>query len=428
MKNPDRNSLLPCVGRRGFLRGAVSVVGGTVALRGLGLGGALVPGTARAAGGPRTLVLLRLYGGNDGLNTVIPYGSGTYYDRRPALAVPANQVLPLTPQIGLHPRMANMKAAYDAGRLAVIQSVGYPGASLSHFRSEVIWQSADPVGITPTGWVGRWLDNAFPAGDESVRAVDVSYYLQHVLLAEHANVFAFPDLDGIGFPTDYDYPGDVDIKRAAFETLATLPRAAGSAAETMGRGSLVLSRNVDAYAAIPDGIATPFPDTRLGRGFRTVSRMIAATRAGDTAAAVFQVGIDGFDTHAQQNTEGGHPDLWADIDASLAAFHQEMTAQGAADDVLVLVYSEFGRRVEENGSRGTDPGTAAPMFAFGNPVAGGIYGPDPDLLDLDEGDNLVHGIDFREVYATVLERWLGGDPAAVLGGPFTPVPFLPTLP
>ena len=420
--------MIQCIGRRDFLGRSVAVVGGAVALRGgLGLAGALAPRTARAAGGPRTLVLLRLYGGNDGLNTVIPYGAGTYFDRRPTLRIPAAQVLPLNGTVGLHPRMASLKAHFDAGRLAVIQSVGYPNPNLSHFRSEVIWQSADPVGITPTGWVGRWLDAAFPAGDESVRAVDVSYYLQHVLLSDHANVFAFPNLDRIGFPTDYAYGGDVGIKRSTFEAASQAARAAGSPAEALARGGFVLSRNVDLYSNVPDGVVTTFPDTRLGDGFRTVARMIQSTRNGDTAAAVFQVGIDGFDTHAEQASEGGHADLWGDIDASLAAFHQELTAMGAADDVLVLVYSEFGRRVEENGSRGTDHGTAAPMFAFGNPVTGGIYGPDPDLQGLDGDDNLVHEVDFREVYATIIERWLGGDPSVVLNGSFTAIPFLPVL-
>ena len=420
--------MLKCIGRRDFLGRSVAVVGGAVALRGLGLAGGLAPGAARAAGGPRTLVLLRLYGGNDGLNTVIPYGAGEYYDNRPTLGVPVNQVLQLNGTVGLHPRMTAMKSHFDAGRLAVIQSVGYPDPNLSHFRSEVIWQSADPVGITPTGWVGRWLDAAFPAGDESVRAVDVNYYLQHVLLSDHANVFAFPNLDRLGFPTDYAYGGDIGIKRATFETAAQAARAAGSPAEALARGGYVLSRNVDLYAAVQDGIVTTFPDTRLGDGFRTVARMIQATRNGDTAAAVFQVGIDGFDTHAQQNQQGGHADLWGDIDASLAAFHAELTAMGAADDVVVLVYSEFGRRVEENGSRGTDHGTAAPMFAFGNPVTGGVYGPDADLVNLDGGDNLVHEVDFREVYSTIIERWLGGDSSVVLNGTYTPIPFLPVLP
>jgi uncharacterized protein (DUF1501 family) len=324
--------------------------------------------------------------------------------------------------------MASLKSHYDAGRLAVIQSVSYPNPNLSHFRSEVIWQSADPVGYTGTGWIGRWLDSISPVGDEAVRAVDVSTYLELVLQSDHANVFAFRTLGRLDFPTDDDFPGDEANKRAAFDAISQQARTAGTFAESLAKGGYVLSRNVDLYRAIPDNVVTTFPTTGLGRSLKTVSRMIAASQAGDIAAQVFQVGIDGFDTHAEQDSAGGHPDLWATIDGALAAFHAEMTAIGAADDVLVLAYSEFGRRPEENGSNGTDHGTAAPMFAFGNPVVGGVYGPDPDLVGLDGDGNLVHQVDFREVYATVIERWLAGDPDAVLNGSFTPVPFLAPVP
>jgi uncharacterized protein (DUF1501 family) len=192
----------------------------------------------------------------------------------------------------------------------------------------------------------------------------------------------------------------------------------------LARGGYILSKNVDLFAAVPDPTTTVFPDTDLARSLRNVARMILSTRAGDLSSGIYQVSIDGFDTHAKQDDAGGHPDRWGEIDAALDAFQAEMTARGAADDVLVVVYSEFGRRVEENDSRGTDHGTAAPMFVLGNPVTGGVYGPDPDLAGLDDDGNLVHAIDFREVYATVIERWLTGDSAAILNGSFTPVPFL----
>jgi uncharacterized protein (DUF1501 family) len=411
------------IDRRHFLKGSATGIGSAVLLRGLGLSG-LLGRTARAAGGPRSLVLLRLYGGNDGLNTVIPYTDGNYFSLRPTIAVAPGAVLPLNGTVGLHPNMASMKAHYDAGRLAVIQSVGYPNMNLSHFRSEVIWQSADPVGFTSTGWLGRYLDAISPPGDEAVRAVDVSYYLEPVLASDHANVFAFPNLDRIEFPSDGAYDGDRANKRAAFDAISLLSRTPGSVPETLARGGYVLSQNLDLYAAIPDGTSTSFPNNRLARDLRTVARMIGAARGGDIAAGIYQVSIDGFDTHSDQDSQGGHPDLWARIDGALNAFYQELIARGAADDTIVLLYSEFGRRVEENGSLGTDHGTAAPMFVLGNPVVGGLYGPDPDLVNVDGDGNLVHTVDFREVYATVLERWLAGDSAAVLGGSFTPVPFL----
>jgi uncharacterized protein (DUF1501 family) len=412
--------------RRSFLGRSLVMAGASAVLPGVFVKGVLAPRTAYAAGGTRALVLLRLYGGNDGLNTVIPYGTGAYYDNRPKLAVPEAQVLKIDGAIGLNPRMTAMKSHYDAGRLAIVQSVGYPNASLSHFRSEVIWQNADPVGLPSTGWIGRWLDTLSPAGDPQVRGIDVNWGLDPVFDAERANVFAVPNLDYLGWPTDWAHWEDVDLKRSTFEAISQQARAV-PLAESMAARGYVLSRNVDLYAGLPRDLMTTFPDTNLARSLATVSQMIAAQDAGTIAAGVYQVGIGGFDTHADQNALGGHPDIWSEIDGALGAFHAELTARGIADEVLVVTYSEFGRRVEENGSTGTDHGTSAPMFAFGNPVTGGVYGANPDLADLDDDGNLKFAADFREVYATVLSRWLGADAGqtdAILGGTFTPVPFL----
>jgi hypothetical protein len=280
------------------------------------------------------------------------------------------------------------------------------------------------VDVEPTGWIGRYLDTLAPAGDSEVRGFDVAWGLDHAFLARHANVFAFTGVDGVRFPTDGHREAwwDADRKRAAFDALSLVPRT--GTAEVLARGGYVLSRNVEVFANLPDPVTTEFPDTELGRGLREAARLVSASRAGHIATSVLQVGIGGFDTHSDQDAAEGHPKLWGDIDAALDAFHRELTSQGAADDVLVVAWSEFGRRVEENGSRGTDHGAAAPVFAFGNGVVGGVHGDDPDLVHLDGDGNVVHRIDFRRVYATVLSGWLGADPDAILGGSFEPVPFL----
>jgi len=410
--------------RRNFLGRSLAVIGTSTVAPSMFVKGFFAPRTASAATtNPRSLVLLRLYGGNDGLNTVIPYGLGKYYDNRPTLAVPADQVLHIDGVMGLHPRLAKLKTHFDANRLAIIQSVGYPNASLSHFRSEVIWQNADPVGVPATGWVGRYLDSLAPSGDPKVRGVDVSYGLDPLFEAEHANVFAVPNLDNLGFPTDYEHYGDAQNKRTAFETIALQARA-NATAQALGARGFVLSRNVDLYAGLPRDLLTTFPDTDLGNSLATTAQMIAAQDAGTIAAGIYQVGVGGFDTHAEQDSPGDFSDTWGEISEALNAFHAELTARGVADDVLVVTYSEFGRRVEENGSTGTDHGTAAPMFAFGNPVIGGVYGPNPDLDDLDDDGDLKFAVDFREVYSTLLSRWLGADADAILGAHFAPVPFL----
>ncbi|MCG3136005.1 MAG: hypothetical protein HMLKMBBP_03792 [Planctomycetes bacterium] len=417
------------LGRRALLRRAASTAGVAALSGGVSLSGILSPvRSAHAGTGRRFLVLLRLYGGNDGLNTTIPFTQGTYRDLRPTLAVPEGDELPFTSTLGFHPSMAKLKAHFDAGRVAVIQQVGYAPASLSHFRSEIIWQSADPVDLTATGWIGRYLDTLAPAGDPEVRGVNVSWGLDHVFNAAHANVLVSPRIENFFFPTDYfGVQEDNDQKRALFERLSQEPRAPGSFAAAMAASGYVLSRNVDLYRAIPDlASSVQFPDTDLAQSFRTVARMIASGCADATQSGVFQIGYGSFDTHSDQDADGGHADQWAEICDALDAFQQEAAAQGVADDVIVVTYSEFGRRVEENGSRGTDHGTAAPMFVIGSSVSGGVYGADPDLAHLDPDGNMVHETDFRQVYATVLERWLGADAQEILGGPFAQIPFLGT--
>lgn len=412
-------------GRRTLLRRAAATAGAGALAHGVSLAGALVPASvARAAGGPRFLVLLRLYGGNDGLNTVIPFEDGRYYDARPALAVTSGH-LPISADTAFLPEMTALKSHFDAGRLAVIQGVGYAPPSLSHFRSEAIWQSARPDVIEPTGWIGRYLDTLSAPGDTTVRGLDVAYSLDQVFVARHANVFALPGVgpDSVDFPTDPWHHEDLPAKRAAFEAISLEPRTPGSVAEALGTAGYVLSRNVDVFRAIPDATTAFFPPTDLGRTLRETAKTIAAARAAQTSVGVIQVGVSGFDTHSEQDMPGGHRDLWKEIDGALGAFHQELVFQGADQDVLVVVYSEFGRRVEENGSRGTDHGTSAPMFAFGTPVRGGLYGPPPDLGALDADGNLVAAIDFRSVYREVLDRWLGADPDEVLGAAVPELPF-----
>lgn len=415
--------------RRELLRGAFAFAGAAAASHAVTASGLLVPSrSAHAEVGPRFLVLLRLAGGNDGLNTLVPWQSGAYRDARPTLAVPEEDVLVVDAETGFHPRMAELKAHFDAGRLAVVQGVGYEPASLSHFRSELIWQSADLDVAQPTGWIGRYLDGLAPPGGDVVRAVDVATSLAPLFASDHANVFAFPSLGDVDFPTDGARWEDEARKRDLFERLSQEPRTPGSAADFLARGGYVLSRNVDAYRAVgelPPATAARFPETGLARGLSNVARMIAAARNGDIAAGVFQVEAGGFDTHSDQDAEGGHADLLGSVSQALDAFHGALTDVGASGDVLVLGWSEFGRRVEENGSAGTDHGTAAPVLLFGDPVVGGLHGEAPDPAALDDDGNLRPSLDFRSVYREVLERWLpGGDPEAVLGADYAQHPLV----
>lgn len=422
---------LPTIGRRAMLRRSLAAVGAGVAAKASAVTGFLAAGRAARAepSGRRFLVLVRAGGGNDGLNTVIPYEETAYLDARPTLRVTDGLlVLPDRQSLALHPRLAKLSQHYAAGRVAIVMNAGYDPPSLSHFRSEVIWQSADPVTMNPTGWIGRYLDTLAPVGDSEIRGFNVSWGMDHVFLADHANVFAFQGTAGVYFPTDSGGDGwwDMESKRRVFETISLEPRA-HSAAAAIAHGGYVLSRNVERFSqvgAVP--LATDFPtEERLSSSLAETARMIRAARAGDIEVGVFQASIGGFDHHSNQEAgDESHSNLLGRVDAALDAFHAELVAQGAADEVLVLVYSEFGRRVDENASEGTDHGTSAPVIVFGNPVAGGVLGGDPDFAHVDDDGNLPFEHDFRRVYATILEDWLGADSAQILGAPFTKLPLL----
>jgi uncharacterized protein (DUF1501 family) len=369
----------------------------------------------------RVLVVLQLTGGNDGLNTVVPYADDAYARERFATRIRPQEALRLDDYLGLHPALAGLHRLYDAGHLAIVQGVGYPEPNRSHFASLDIWHTArdeGAAGSRPTGWIGRLCDAAAAAAADApaLTALHLGSEAQPLALAGlHAHV------PTIGSLADYRLVdgGDDALRRQLTElmrwptpdddeTLAHIGGAADAAVETLDRVERAASRTTG---------AADYPASGLAQKLHGVARLIDA-RLG---ARVYYVTLDGFDTHSQQAP--AHAALLTELSAAVAAFFADLAALGHDRRVTLACFSEFGRRVRENASRGTDHGAAAPVLVLGGAVHGGLYGPHPSLTDLVDGDLQFH-TDFRSVYATLLEDWLGSPSQPLLGQPFPKLPFL----
>jgi uncharacterized protein (DUF1501 family) len=401
--------------RNGFLIGALSglaVVGHADHL--------FAQALAQTPLGPaddRVLVIVNLQGGNDGLNTVVPFGMPAYYQMRPSLGIAQNDVLRLDATVGLNPALKPLKDMYDKGQVAIVQGVGYPQPDLSHFRSTQIWQTAAPEKYLSTGWLGRYLDDANLPAQNLFNAVAISDVLPEVLVSDRVDVPAIAQLNGYGLASDKS----ASLGRDAFHSFtqdAAVPFHSPYLAHVAEiedhaqRGAEELPQLIAGYKS-----EATYPATPIGRSL-ALAAQIVGTKLG---TRVLYVSHGSFDTHTTQ--KGTQDRLLGDFAHAISAFYADLAAHGNDGRVLTMTFSEFGRRVAENGSRGTDHGTAAPVFAIGGGVKGGLYGSQPSLDALDNG-NLRYTTDFRGVYTTVLEQWLKRPAAPILGAGFTPVPLL----
>lgn len=416
--------------RRDFLRSGLTLVGMSATVPTfLGRSVLAMAGAGGAGEGPdgardRILVVVQLAGGNDGLNTIVPFRDDAYYRMRPRLAIPADRILRLHGDLGLHPAATGLRELFDEGRLAVVLGVGYPNPNRSHFASTDIWETASPDGACREGWIGRGFDPV-TAGAEPAPAERAIALTSEIPLAFHGREFR-----GIAFtdPRELRWKGDENpAMAAAFEKLNT-PRGSEAAETGLVLDPLAYLTRVavdaqEGAARIRDALRLrtkgEYPRTAFGASLASVAKMIGA----GLPTRVYYVSIGSFDTHANQ--PGRHERLLGELASGMRAFLSDMAEQGNVERVLAMTFSEFGRRVEENASGGTDHGTAAPLFLFGGRVRPGIHGREPSLERLRGGD-LVHTVDFRRVYATVLGHWMGADPAPILGAGFAPMPLLET--
>lgn len=370
----------------------------------------LTASASTRADGP-ILVVVQLGGGNDGLNTVVPYVHDEYYRARPRLAVPRESVLRVTDEVAFHPGLTPLKALYDDGRLAVVQGAGYPNPNRSHFRSMEIWHTADPDGSGPrTGWLGRLFDSECPSCGPTAGIAMLGAEMPLAMQGTSGKGVVLSSPEAFAF---HPIPGAGAAEAEAFRRLMQPVPGEEPVVDFLTHTAMDALLAADEIRGVAGHLAdsATYPRDPFGLRLRLVSELISA----GVPTRVYYVGLGGFDTHAAQ--AGRHDRLMEQLGAGLDAFVKDLTQKGLIDRILIMTFSEFGRRVAENASDGTDHGAAAPMFLIGGQVAPGIHGAHPSLTDLDQGD-LRYGVDFRSVYATVLERWLGIGSQAILGGRF----------
>lgn len=390
-------------------------------------------GQSPANGNRKIFAVIQLAGGNDGLNTVVPYTDSRYYSFRPTISFKDSELKDaqgastvISNEFGLHPSLTKIKQLYDGGRVAIVLGVGYPEPNLSHFTSMDIWHTASVTG-RGEGWLGKYADQAL-AGQMGVRAASIGGVLPKTLSSNKVVVPSVSSFESFGVTTDLKYPGNRDVQINTFSSIYNRNFPADSylgVTTRLGSDSMKAAFQISSVPARYRSTVS-YPMTPISGALKMVAEIITTIPEAD----LLYVTMGSFDHHGQQITAGNklagaHATLLGQFSEGVKAFYDDMEQHGLADNVLMMGWSEFGRRPNENGSLGTDHGTAAPMFIIGNPVRGGLYGRQPSLAvtDLDAAGNMKFTLDFRSVYATILDGWLGVDSQSILGGRFENVGF-----
>ena len=368
----------------------------------------------------RNLVVIELVGGNDGLNTVVPYGNGLYYDNRPGIGIPQGDVLPIDDTLGFNPGMREMKALWDQGELAVIKGIGYPQPNRSHFRSRDIWYTAEPETIGSQGWLGAALRDLDPRGENVLTGVNFGRGLPRAFVCKGVPVASVGNLETYGLLPDID---DENVRLHALDALGRMYGPEGGrdvVAQALGENGAQALLGADILRTAPElySSSVEYGDTPIANSLKGAAQVMSAS----LGARILYAQHGNFDTHS--NELQTHAKLWQDFSTAIADFTDDLKEQGLWQDTLIFVWSEFGRRVRDNGT-GCDHGSGGVAFVLGGSIRGGQYGQYPSLreADLSEGD-LAYTTDFRSTYATILDRWLGLDPDPVVHGQFEQFGFV----
>jgi uncharacterized protein (DUF1501 family) len=388
------------------------------------------------------LVLIQLAGGNDGLNAVVPYTNDYYYKARPSIGIPAKQVLTLNDTLGLNPGLTGFKSLFDAGHLSIVNGVGYPNPNRSHFRATEIWQTAsDEDKYLTDGWLGRYFDNACQGCDPTV-AINIGTRMPQAFSShtptgislENPDSYRFigsgkNDDESLAYRSMYTANPDENVFDSGSNSGGSVSMVSGTVTLQNGQSALdflertsmdaqVSSDKIRAIAAKTPS-TSKYPGSGLARNLQLVARLIA----GGLPTRVFYVSQGGYDTHTGQR--GGQDARLRELGDAVKAFTDDLTAMGEFDRVMIMTFSEFGRRVQENGSQGTDHGAAAPMFLVGSKLKSGLLGAEPSLApaDLKDGD-IQYNTDFRSVYASILQEWLQTNSVPILGRQFPTLPVV----
>jgi uncharacterized protein (DUF1501 family) len=409
--------------RREFIRGGVAAFTFSFAAPAFLSDLARAQGTAR-----RNLVVLYLSGGNDALSMVIPYTDTQYYARRPVLGIPVGQVLQIGSDragnaLGLNPRLSGLKSIFDAGRLALIQRTGYENSSRSHFQGTDIWSTANPQSSQGPGWLGRYLDT-IPQPVDPLIGWSTTRDVPHLLQANQVGVAAIPSIAGYAFASPNRGDEPQFARQAAVRIASHVPVDVPHLAfvNATAQQAFATLERVSQVGTYKPAVAYP------NNGFGQALQAVAGAMVGGIGTRVFFVQTGGYDTHSAQNTNqanGSYTQLMVTLNDGLTAFYNDLQRQGLLGDTMVLQFSEFGRRINENASAGTDHGAASVMLVMGGGVRGGIYGTAPNLRITSDnptlensGNDVRYETDFRSVYARVIDQWLGGNSVQVLAGDF----------
>ncbi|MDB5054675.1 MAG: hypothetical protein JWM44_2725 [Bacilli bacterium] len=364
------------------------------------------------------LVVIQMSGGNDGLNTIIPYGSGAYFDARPTLSITQKEVLTLDKQMGLHPSLAGLNELYNRGKVAIIQGVGYPKPNHSHFRSMEIWQTAEPDKYLHSGWLGRYVETSLQGNKNPLQAIQIGNEANKAFSSDSINVPVIQTLDNFNFFDPHTPVQDQNRLARSFIDMYN-PNGQGTQIKVTCQHGMDAYHSVEAVHTLSSRYQNKvvYPKSGIAKDLQLVVKMLA----GQSNTRVFYLQIGGFDDHAREKEQQAK--VLKELDEGLSTFYEDLEAQGLQDNVVTMAFSEFGRRVKENGSGGTDHGTAGPIVVLGGKVKGGLYGEAPNLTDLDKGD-LKYQVDFRSVYSTIMDNWLKGDAKAVLGKTYENLTFI----
>ena len=369
----------------------------------------------------KTLVVIQLTGGNDFMNTLVPYTNEHYYDARKKIVIGQNDVLPINKTLGINNNAAPLKRLFDEGKVAIVQGIGYPNSNRSHFRGMDIWHTCEPDRVGSEGWLGLAIKDLDPKSENVLTGINIGQGLPRAMSVAGVPVTSVGDLESYGVMNKIEQERLKERSLQAFKDIYGQAIGSGQVAEYIGKTGLDVLKGADLLADVASKYQSSieYADNSIAKSLRDVARIHFA----DLGTRVFYTNHGGYDTHA--NEMPAHPKLLTDLSGALSDFMDDLEEHNAADDVSILVFTEFGRRMRDNGS-GTDHGSGGGAFLIGKNVKGGLYSEYPSLNpnDWEHGEDLKHTIDFRGIYGTVLDQWLGLDARPIVKGEFEQIkPF-----
>ena len=373
-----------------------------------------------AKNGEKALVVIQLSGGNDTLNTVIPFNNGLYYDYRPTVRIEAQDALPIDDDLALSPHMGPIKRLWDEGKVAIISGIGYPNPNRSHFRSMDIWHTAEPDEIGTEGWLGRATRELDPRGENVLTAVNFGRGLPRALGCRGVPVASVGNLETYGLFPDLQ---DERLRKYALDAFAEMyggEKGADAVMDFLGQTGRDALKGADILRTAPAQYSSniEYAANPIAQSIKSVAQVMFA----DLGTRIYYTQHGSFDTHSGELAT--HAKLWQEVSGSVGDFMDDLEEHGRADDAIIFIFSEFGRRIKDNGS-GTDHGSGGAAFVIGNPVKGGVHGEYPSLKEEDQLEGDLHfNNDFRSTYSTILEEWIGLEAAPIVNGHFDQMDFL----